>query len=75
MRDLIRFILEQQGAQVTVAASAAEAIMLFDRQPPNLFETSLNTTIKVAGDSARLQQIIWNLLANAVKFNDINDFA
>jgi PAS domain S-box-containing protein len=36
MRDLIRFILEQQGAQVTVAASAAEAIMLFERQPPAL---------------------------------------
>jgi PAS domain S-box-containing protein len=36
MRDLVQFILEQQGAQVTVAASAAEALMLFERQPPDI---------------------------------------
>ncbi len=36
MRELAQFILEQQGAQVTVAASAAEALMLFDRQPPDI---------------------------------------
>lgn len=31
MRELAQFILEQQGAQVTVAASAAEALMLLRR--------------------------------------------
>jgi PAS domain S-box-containing protein len=36
MRDLVKVILEQQGAQVTVAATAAEALMLFDRQPPDI---------------------------------------
>jgi PAS domain S-box-containing protein len=36
MRDLVQVILEQQGAQVTVAASAAEVLMLFDRQQPDI---------------------------------------
>ena len=36
MRDLIRVILEQQGAQVTVATCASEVLMYFDRQPPDL---------------------------------------
>lgn len=36
MRDLVRVILEQQGAQVTVATTAAEALMIFDRQPPDI---------------------------------------
>ncbi|MUG98768.1 PAS domain S-box protein [Scytonema sp. UIC 10036] len=36
MRDLVQVILEQQGAQVTLAASAAEALMLFERQPPDI---------------------------------------
>jgi PAS domain S-box-containing protein len=36
MRDLVQVILEQQGAQVTVASSATEALMLFDRQPPDI---------------------------------------
>jgi PAS domain S-box-containing protein len=36
MRDLVQVILEQQGAQVTVATTATEALMLFDRQPPDI---------------------------------------
>jgi signal transduction histidine kinase/ActR/RegA family two-component response regulator len=36
MRDLVGFILQQQGAQVTVASSAAEVLMLFERQVPNI---------------------------------------
>jgi PAS domain S-box-containing protein len=35
MRTLTLAILEQQGAQVSVAASAAEALRAFDRQPPD----------------------------------------
>jgi len=31
----------------------------------------LNSQFQVAGDTARLQQIIWNLLSNAVKFTDV----
>ncbi|MDZ8183383.1 MAG: PAS domain S-box protein [Nostoc sp. ChiSLP02] len=41
MRDLVRFILEQQGAQVTIAASAAEALMLFERQAPHILISDL----------------------------------
>lgn len=37
MRTLTQAVLEQRGAQVTVAASAAEALLLFDQQPPDLF--------------------------------------
>lgn len=36
MRDLVQFILEQQGAQVTLAAHAAEALMLFEQKPPDI---------------------------------------
>ncbi|OKH42877.1 hypothetical protein NIES2101_32130 [Calothrix sp. HK-06] len=36
MRDLVQIILQQKGAQVTVAATAAEALMLFDRQLPDI---------------------------------------
>ncbi|MCA1995070.1 MAG: PAS domain S-box protein, partial [Coleofasciculus sp. S288] len=37
MRELTQVILEQQGAQVIVAATAAEALRVFDRQPPDIF--------------------------------------
>ncbi|MGI0488746.1 response regulator [Pantanalinema rosaneae CENA516] len=36
MRELMQCILEQQGLQVRVAASASEALVMFDRQPPDL---------------------------------------
>ncbi|GAA6616625.1 ATP-binding protein [Scytonema sp. NUACC26] len=36
MRNLVQVILEQQGAQVSAAASAAEVLLLFDRQPPDI---------------------------------------
>ncbi|BAY08462.1 PAS domain S-box protein [Calothrix sp. NIES-2098] len=36
MRDLVKVILEQQGAQVTVATNATEVLMLCDRQPPDI---------------------------------------
>lgn len=36
MRDLGQFVLEQQGAQVIVAASAPEALQVFDHQPPDM---------------------------------------
>ncbi|MFB2892873.1 PAS domain S-box protein [Aerosakkonemataceae cyanobacterium BLCC-F50] len=37
MRDLVQVILEQQAMQVRVAASAAEALKLFDEQLPDIF--------------------------------------
>ncbi|HEY9861877.1 MAG TPA: ATP-binding protein, partial [Candidatus Obscuribacterales bacterium] len=36
MRSLVQVILEQQGAQVEVATSAAEVLLLLDRQLPNV---------------------------------------
>ncbi|MBW4491277.1 MAG: response regulator [Trichocoleus desertorum ATA4-8-CV12] len=36
MRNLVQVILEQQGAQVEIAASAAEVLLSFDRQLPNV---------------------------------------
>ncbi|RUR84200.1 hypothetical protein PCC6912_17940 [Chlorogloeopsis fritschii PCC 6912] len=37
MRELVKVILEQQGAQVMVVATAAEVLMAFDHQPPDIF--------------------------------------
>ncbi|MBD1909803.1 MULTISPECIES: PAS domain-containing protein [unclassified Leptolyngbya] len=37
MRALTQVILEQQGAQVSLAASAAEVLQLFDHHPPDIF--------------------------------------
>lgn len=37
MRELVRFILEQQGAQVIIAVTAVEVLAEFDRQPPDIF--------------------------------------
>uniref|UniRef100_B8HS58 histidine kinase n=1 Tax=Cyanothece sp. (strain PCC 7425 / ATCC 29141) TaxID=395961 RepID=B8HS58_CYAP4 len=36
MRELMQFMLEQQGAQVNVASSAIEALLICDRHPPDL---------------------------------------
>ncbi|HEY9878765.1 MAG TPA: PAS domain-containing protein [Leptolyngbyaceae cyanobacterium] len=37
MRTVAQAILEQQGAQVVVARSAAEVLSLFDQDPPDIF--------------------------------------
>ncbi|MUG98769.1 PAS domain-containing protein [Scytonema sp. UIC 10036] len=59
-------------APVDLAATikaAMETVCLAAEAKSIQIETAINTTIgKVTGDSGRIQQIIWNLLANAVKF-------
>ncbi|WP_445638313.1 histidine kinase [Nostoc sp. DSM 114161] len=41
------------------------------KQCSNLKSEIQNHKFQVAGDTARLQQIVWNLLSNAVKFSDV----
>jgi CheY-like chemotaxis protein len=41
MRELVQVILEQQGAQVMVAANATEALKVFDCQVPDILQMSL----------------------------------
>ncbi|KAF3887526.1 MULTISPECIES: ATP-binding response regulator [Nostocales] len=49
--------------------AAMETVRLAAEAKSIQIETAINITIgKVAGDSGRIQQIIWNLLANSVKF-------
>jgi PAS domain S-box-containing protein len=75
--DLLDVSRIQQGklslniAPVDLAATitaAMETVRLAAEAKSIQIETALSTIGKVAGDSGRLQQIIWNLLSNAVKF-------
>ncbi|UKO98246.1 hybrid sensor histidine kinase/response regulator [Nostoc sp. UHCC 0870] len=57
-------IIESAIENIKIAAQAKEIDLQFSLFP----QSPENTQFLISGDSERLQQIIWNLLANAIKF-------
>jgi signal transduction histidine kinase/CheY-like chemotaxis protein len=74
--DVSRIVSGKLGLDVqsvdlaTVADAALETVRAAANAKDLRLETLIDASAKVAGDSIRLQQVISNLLTNAVKFSD-----
>jgi PAS domain S-box-containing protein len=53
---------------VTIIEAAIETVSASAKAKSIIIETHLDSNLQVDGDFARLQQIVWNILSNAVKF-------
>ncbi|WP_416668608.1 PAS domain-containing sensor histidine kinase [Egbenema bharatensis] len=67
LRGKLNLNVSEVDLPATIQA-AIETVRLAAEAKLIQIETHLEPVGKVAGDSSRLQQIVWNLLSNAVKF-------
>src|SRR5439155_26857171 len=57
---------------VTVVDAAVDSVRESAAAKGVALETQLDAPGRLAGDGARLQQVVWNLLSNAIKFTPRN---